>query len=221
MSKIMNQFNFWGKERQEPKKEEVKKEEAGRDEGKISKKGNQTVPRELMMLIIAAVVVVASGGLVLFGKDSAIPSAAPVKTVADTTQTTKLNALEKDLENKIQATLARMDGVGQVQVTVTLETGLKNEYVRNQNTTKRTSKETDKESGTRETTEVNENNQVVIPNGASQPAIVMEERPEIAGVLIVAEGARNAQVREAIHASARTLLNIPAAKISVQPMGGV
>lgn len=215
MSKIMNQINIWGKDKQELKKEGAKKEE-----GKNDKKANQPVPRELMMLVIAAVVVVASGGLVLFGKDSAIPSAAPVKTTPETTQTTKLNALEKDLENKIQSTIARMAGVGQVQVTVTLETSLKNEYVRNNNVTKRTNKETDKESGTRETTEVNENNQVVIPNGASQPAIVMEERPEIAGVLIVAEGARDAQVREAIHTAVRTLLNIPAAKIAVQPMGG-
>ncbi|WP_236006259.1 stage III sporulation protein AH [Paradesulfitobacterium ferrireducens] len=215
MSKIMNQFNFWGKDKQDPKKEELKK-----DQGKSDKK-TQPVPRELMMLVLAAVVVAASGGLVFFSKDSAVPTAAPLKTAPETAQSSKLNALEKELENKIQATIARIEGVGQVQVTVTLETSLKSEYVRNENVTKRTSEETDKESGTRKTTEVNENNQVVIPNGASQPAIVMEARPEIAGVLIVAEGARNAQIREAIHSSARILLNIPASKISVQPMGGV
>lgn len=215
MSKIMNQFNFWGKDKQDPKKEELKK-----DQGK-SDKITQPVPRELMMLVLAAVVVAASGGLVFFSKGSAVPTAAPLKTAPESAQSSKLNALEKELENKIQATIARIEGVGQVQVTVTLETSLKSEYVRNENVTKRTSEETDKESGTRKTTEVNENNQVVIPNGASQPAIVMEARPEIAGVLIVAEGARNAQIREAIHSSARILLNIPASKISVQPMGGV
>lgn len=214
MNKIMNQFNIWAKDKQEPK------QEANHDQGKSDKK-TQPVPRELMMLVLAAVVVAASGGLVFFSKGSAAPTAAPLKTAPETVQSSKLNALEKELESKIQATIARIEGVGQVQVTVTLETSLKNEYVRNENVTKRTSEETDKESGTRKTTEVNENNQVVIPNGASQPAIVMEARPEIAGVLIVAEGARNAQIREAIHASVRILLNIPASKISVQPMGGV
>lgn len=137
------------------------------------------------------------------------------------TSSTKISALEKELENKLQANILLMDGVGKVQVSVSFSTGLKNEYARNQNVTKRTSKETDKTGGTRETTEVTENNQVVMPNGSSQPVMVMEDRPEVAGVLVIAEGARDPKVREGIHTAVQTLLNIPSAKITVVPMGGV
>jgi stage III sporulation protein AG len=133
---------------------------------------------------------------------------------------TKISALEKELENKLQANILLMDGVGKVQVSVSLSTGLKSEYARNQSVTKNTSKETDKTGGTRETTQVTENNQMVMPNGSSQPVMVMEDRAEVAGVLVIAEGARDPKVREAIHTAVQTLLNIPSAKITVVPMGG-
>lgn len=133
---------------------------------------------------------------------------------------TKIGVLEKELESKLQANILLMDGVGQVQVSVNFLTGLKNEYVRNNNVTKRTNKETDKTGGTRETTEITENNQVVMPNGSSQPVIAMEDRPEIGGVLVIAEGARDPKVREGIHTAVQTLLSIPSARITVVPMGG-
>lgn len=133
----------------------------------------------------------------------------------------KIGVLEKELESKLQANILLMEGVGQVQVSVNFMTGLKNEYVRNNNVTKRTNKETDKAGGTRETTEITENNQVVMPNGSSQPVISMEDRPEIGGVLVISEGARDPKVREGIHNAVQTLLNIPSDRITVVPMGGV
>jgi len=135
--------------------------------------------------------------------------------------TTKIGALEKELESKLQTNILMMDGVGKVQVSVNFLTGLKSEYVRNNNVTKRTNKETDKTGGTRETTEITENHQVVMPNGTSQPVIAMEDRPEIGGVLVIAEGARDPKVREGIHTAVQTLLNIESARITVVPMGGV
>ncbi|MFZ3372303.1 MAG: stage III sporulation protein AH, partial [Desulfitobacteriaceae bacterium] len=141
-------------------------------------------------------------------------------TVTAPSETSKLNSLEKDLEKKLQATLSRMYGVGQVDVSVSLFSGLKSNYARNENVTKRTSKETDKASGTRETTEVTENNQLVMPSGSTQPVMVMEERPQVAGVLVIAEGAKDPRIKEEIHTALKTLLDIPAAKITVEAMGG-
>lgn len=133
---------------------------------------------------------------------------------------TKIGMLEKELENKLQTNILMMEGVGKVQVSVNFLTGIKNEFVRNNNVTKRTNKESDKTGGTRETTEITENNQVVIPNGSTQPVIALEDRPEIGGVLVIAEGARDPKVREAIHTAVQTLLNIPSSRITVVPMGG-
>ncbi|HVJ48912.1 stage III sporulation protein AH [Desulfitobacterium sp.] len=134
---------------------------------------------------------------------------------------TQIGLLEKDLEQKLVQNLQQMNGVGRVQVSVTLSTSLKSDFATSGSVTKKTIKEADKAGGTRESSEVTENNQLVIANGASQPVVVMEERPTVAGVLIIAEGAQNPTIRENIHNAVKTLLDIPTQKITVQPMEGV
>lgn len=205
---IHNQINLGLKDKSEPPKE---------------KKAPFWLSREFMILILA-LVVFGSAGLISLGKSgNALQTAAVAKTstVPVQSETTKLNSLERDLENKLQTTLSRMNGVGQVAVSVSLFSGLKSNYARNENVTKRTSKETDKASGTRETTEVTENNQLVMPSGTTQPVMVMEERPQVAGVLVIAEGAKDPRIKEEIHTALKTLLDIPATKITVEAMGGV
>lgn len=175
-------------------------------------------------MLVGLVAIIAVGmAFIYLGKGSI----GPAQTIqAKTAQTnvsvanTKIGLLEKELETKLQTNLLLMTGVGKVQVSVSFMSGLKNEYARNNNVTKRTNKETDKTGGTRETTEITENNQVVLPSGSSQPVMVMEDRPEIAGVLVIAEGAKDPKVREGIHSAVQTLLNVPSARITVVPMGG-
>ena len=175
-------------------------------------------------MLISLVALIAVGmSFIYLGKGPETPAQSiQTKSTSTTalTTSTKIGALEKELESKLQANILLMEGVGKVQVSVSFATGLKNEYARNNNVTKNTSKETDKTGGTRETTQVTENNQVVMPNGSSQPVMVMEDRPEVAGVLVIAEGARDPKVREGIHTAVQTLLNIPSARITVVPMGG-
>lgn len=175
-------------------------------------------------LLVGLVSLIAVGmSFIYLGKGTINPVQNEQTKSAVTTVTnpnTKIGVLEKELESKLQANILMMEGVGKVQVSVNFLTGLKSEYVRNNNVTKRTNKETDKTGGTRETTEITENNQVVMPNGSSQPVIAMEDRPEIGGVLVIAEGARDPKVREGIHTAVQTLLNVPSARITVVPMGG-
>lgn len=175
-------------------------------------------------VLIGLVALIAVGmSFIYLGKGPETPAQSIQAKSASTTVSntnTKIGALEKELESKLQANILQMEGAGKVHVSVSFSTGLKSEFARNENITKRTSKETDKAGGIRETTEVTENNQVVMPNGSSQPVMVMEDRPDVAGVLVIAEGARDPKVREGIHTAVQTLLNIPSARITVVPMGG-
>lgn len=180
------------------------------------------ISSEKVLVGLVAIIVVGLSFIYL-GKGSADPTQSvqtqAVQTSASVTST-KIGLLEKELEDKLQTNLLMMNGVGKVQVSVSFMTGLRSEYARNVNVTKRINKETDKAGGTRETTETTENNQVVMPGGSSQPVMVMEDRPEIAGVLVIAEGAKDPKVREGVHSAVQTLLNIPSARITVVPMGG-
>ncbi|MHB1653783.1 MAG: stage III sporulation protein AH [Desulfitobacteriaceae bacterium] len=175
---------------------------------------------KMLKLMVAAIVV--SAGLIFWGKGSTPEITAVKPTVLNPpADSNKINSLERSLESKLAENLRQMDGVGKVQVSVSLASSLKSDYAKNANVTKRTTEETDKAGGTRKSTEVTENDQLVLPNGNAQPVVIMEERPEVAGVLVIAEGAKEPKVREAVYTAVRTLLNIPTSKITVVPMGGV
>lgn len=180
------------------------------------------IPTDKMLVGLVAIIVVGMSFIYLgkgTGDSAQTMQDNHTQTSASAATSTKIGMLEKELEQKLEANLLMMTGVGKVQVSVSFMTGLKSEYARNVNVSKRTNKETDKAGGTRETTEVTENNQIVMPSGSSQPVMVLEDRPEIAGVLVIAEGARDAKVREGVHSAVQTLLNIPSARITVVPMG--
>ncbi|AGA69859.1 hypothetical protein Desdi_2435 [Desulfitobacterium dichloroeliminans LMG P-21439] len=174
-------------------------------------------------ILIPAVIVVVAVFMIFYAKGGSEPIQPMNQALqtADTPEVTRITTLEKEMEKKLVQNLQQMTGVGSVQVSVTLASSLRSDYATNGSVTKKTTKESDKNGGTRESTEVIENNQLVMPNGAAQPVIVMEERPNVAGVLIIAQGASDPKIRENIHNAVRTLLDIPSDKINVQPMGGV
>jgi stage III sporulation protein AG len=180
----------------------------------------QDISPKVLIPVVAVVIAVA---LMTYGKgtgEKVNPVAQPAAQ-SNSADATRIGNLEKEMEKKLVQNLQQMSGVGSVQVSVTFSSSLKSDYATNGSVTKKTTKESDKSGGVRESTEVTENNQLVMPSGASQPVIVMEERPTVAGILIIAEGASDPKVRENIHTAVRTLLDIPASKINVQPMGGV
>lgn len=184
---------------------------------------NEKIVFSIVLLIIVAVIFVITGKT---GKTAIQPQAdsttgQSVAAVAGTpAEGGSMADLEKKMEEKIAANLREIKGVGETKVLITYSSGIKKDYARDESTTKKTSKETDKDGGVRDTTEVTETKQVVIV-GNTAPLVLFEERPEVAGVLIIAQGANDPKVKEQIFEAVKTLLNIQPAKISVAPLGGV
>ncbi|MDD2421078.1 MAG: hypothetical protein PHC60_02280 [Heliobacteriaceae bacterium] len=136
----------------------------------------------------------------------------------------ELSAQEKILEERVASALARMAGVGATEVRVSLAQGTVAEYAINTNAQSRKIEEKDKQGGTRLTADNTDSRQVVvIKEGGSakeQPVVVREMRYQIAGVLVVAEGAKDPAVKENIARAVRTLLDIQPHKISIFPKEG-
>ncbi|KLU61352.1 hypothetical protein CEB3_c22930 [Peptococcaceae bacterium CEB3] len=199
-------------------------------EGKAKKEGSGWLDSllhndNLLKLMVAGIVV--SVGLIFWSKGGG-PNTPAFKPVAQTLPAAKdnsggsqsqISALEQALENRMADNLSQINGVGQVKVMVTLATGLKNDYGKNASVTKSTTEETDKTGGTRKSTQTTETDTLVLPNGSTQPVTIMQESPNIEGVLVVAEGAKDPGIQEEIHSTVCTLLHIPAAKVVVEAMG--
>ncbi|EEG78331.1 stage III sporulation protein AG [Dethiobacter alkaliphilus] len=124
--------------------------------------------------------------------------------------------LEKDLESRLE----RMQGVDEVSVMVTLESGPVSEYAQNKETTERTTTEEDGAGGQRDVSETTTRNQAVMArDGSGDEAVVTRKlEPQIRGVMVVARGAENPMVKEQITLAVEAALNISAHRIHVVPM---
>ncbi len=122
---------------------------------------------------------------------------------------------EEKLEEKLQPVLAKIRGVGDVSVSVTLASGSRTEYAVNASTTVNTTKESDADGGEKNTTQSSSNDTIVFKDNDETPVVVQESRPQVQGVLIVAEGGDDTAVRSQITAAVSALLDIPVHKITV------
>lgn len=128
---------------------------------------------------------------------------------------------EEQLGKKLCEMLRQVDGAGQVEVSVRLSGSTRAEYAVNTTTGKKTTQERDQSGGTRLTTEDTGSGQVVMNRngvGGEEPVVEREVAPQVAGVLVVAEGARDARVRAKLFEAAQVALGIEPQKILVVPM---
>lgn len=129
---------------------------------------------------------------------------------------------EAALEAKVRAALEQIDGVGRVTVIVTLAGSERLSYARETETSQETTEERDSSGGTRHSTQESSRDTVVMAQagGGNQPVLAQATMPEIKGVLVVAEGARNPAVRELVANAVQVALGVPAYRIMVVPGKG-
>jgi len=134
--------------------------------------------------------------------------------------TSALSELEKDLAGQVSQILSQVQGAGQVVVTVSLASGPEHNYAQNTSTVKSNVEEKDTSGGTRLTTETNEKIEVVFAQGKGEALVIKEMGPQIKGVLVVAEGAKDAKIRADLSSAVQTMLNLPAHRVMVLPKEG-
>jgi len=133
-----------------------------------------------------------------------------------------LSVVEKTLEERLESILGKIEGVGDVSVTLVLKNGPEFEYATNVSSNERKIKENDTSGGERITTETTSDDQLVLVQaagmGGQEPVIIKEMKPEVEGVLVVAEGAVDPLIKAKLSRAVQTVLGIPAHTVSVWPM---
>jgi len=119
----------------------------------------------------------------------------------------------------LEGVLSLIAGAGEVAVSITYRSGPRQDVVQDVSHTTRRTEEKEPSGTTRVTEEEQETVQTVMarPQGQDQPVISRQEAAEIAGVLVVATGARDPQVREMLTRAVQTLLGLPAHRVQVVP----
>ncbi len=130
-----------------------------------------------------------------------------------------LARLEADLAARLERILGDVRGAGRVRVQVALAGGVEREFALDRTLNRTVTEEQDREGGARRVTQVDEQGRVVaVTGGGGQELLVRRLRgPEVRGVLVVAEGAGDPVVRDALARAAQAALGVPLHLVTVVP----
>ena len=128
---------------------------------------------------------------------------------------------ETEQKEKLEEILSKIDGVGEVVVNIYFESSEVKVPATNSSTQTSETQEEDTNGGTRVTKQETEGATVVMQSDAStsEPFITKTYKPQITGVLIVAEGAKSSKITYDIQKAVSSLYNLSLDKVNVYPMG--
>ncbi|MBS8264849.1 stage III sporulation protein AG [Mesobacillus boroniphilus] len=130
-----------------------------------------------------------------------------------------ISEYEEAYEAQLTEVLEGINGVGDVTVFVNVDATEKKVLEKNTVIQSQTTDETDREGGKRKVQDASQDEQlVIIRNGEKEVPIVLEtKKPEIRGVVVVAKGAENIQVKKWIIEAVTRALDVPNHRVAVMP----
>ncbi|UOQ85976.1 stage III sporulation protein AG [Gracilibacillus salinarum] len=131
----------------------------------------------------------------------------------------KISDLESSYEKDLVPLLEKINGLSEVEVMVNLDATNEQVYQKNLVIGSQITNETDQNGGTRKIEdETREQTVVFIRQGEQEvPLLVQTKRPEVRGVLVVAKGVDNLEVKKWVLDAVSKVLDVPAHRISIMP----
>ncbi len=181
---------------------------------------NQEQKKYIIFLLLLAFIGVAS--MILGNREpkQAVddsPSLIPETSISTQSELiTDEERLAADLTEALEA----VKGVGKVVVKVTLATTTETEYAQENQMNQTTISETNQNGSTKSTDETRQEVKLVMKNqnqGSNEPVIIKQNRPQVVGVVVVAEGADDLIIKSQIANAVQVLLDVPPHKVTVLP----
>lgn len=146
------------------------------------------------------------------------------KTTSKPTNSLQQNGMqgyEEQFETELSTILSKVVGVSDVSVVVNLDSTEEEVVQSDTRESEQTTTEADTKGGSRS---VNQNNvdkkaSVYRTNQGEQPIVIKRLKPKVRGVLVVARGVENLQVRALVIEAVQRILDVPSYRISVLPKG--
>lgn len=188
----------------------------------IEKKNmKQSFYNVLIVLLVGVLIILVSS----FFKTKDTSSLATTKedknlTISSENVNSALSSYEQNQKNQLKSILASIEGVGRVEVMITIESTAEKVPAVDMNKSTSTTNEKDNVGGTRSNIQNNDGTKVVMQNSGSdnEPLILKVLNPKINGVVVVAEGGENKALAYKIIKTVSTLYNIPEHKVNVYSM---
>ncbi|WFR59634.1 stage III sporulation protein AG [Anaerocolumna sp. AGMB13025] len=184
-------------------------------------------PARLVILLMAGIfLLVLSFPDMLSSKDSAKDNAVKqdykVKDNTNNIETKdETDVYANEMENRLKNALAKVQGIGDVEVMITLKGSKEKVVLKDGPYTQESMNEVDGEGGNRDSSSIKKEDSTVLVNGGdgkSEPYVLQVLEPEVEGIVVIAEGGDNAKIMTEIMEAAQVLFDVPAHKVKVMKM---
>lgn len=120
------------------------------------------------------------------------------------------------IETKLEEILSKISDVGQVSVMITLEDTAERMPAFNTTESEEMTEEEDSQGGKRNIIKKDFTQQVVLSNDGGNSLVILKEiKPKVRGVIVVAEGAHDIEVKEKLYNAVKTVLGISGNKVEI------
>lgn len=158
---------------------------------------------------------------VITGSEQSQTNAPSSPTLGSSPENNVIREYENMYETQLKEILETVVGVDKVEVMVNLDSTPELVVEKNRNSRSANTQEVDKDKATRNQSDQSRDEQVVVLSAKQeQPVVLKTLKPKVRGVLVVAKGAENIQVKAWITEAVQKALEVPAYKISILPKKG-
>lgn len=185
-------------------------------------------PAKLIMLLLAGILLLVSFPNVLPTKSTPKTSSAnkaketASQKIADSVESEEdIDTYTKTLEERLKTVLTKVEGIGSVDVMITLKGSKELVILKDTPFTQESMNEDDGEGGSRVSSSTSKEDSTVLVNngnGESKPYVVKELEPEVEGIVVIAQGGDNGNIKTEIIEAVQVLFDVPAHKIKVMTM---
>ena len=145
------------------------------------------------------------------------------ETAAENQNTDTVSEISQtDTEKRLEELFENIDGAGKVKVMITYKSGPEKVVATETKNSEESSNESDSDGTERSSKNISSEVTMAYSQNnmsAGEPFIVKENTPEIEGIVVVAQGGADVNVKNAISKAAQALFNVPAHKVEVLKMG--
>jgi len=158
----------------------------------------------LYVILIIGIVIIVFGGNMFKGfvGDKTTPAPIPETIMPD-----------KELETELKAILSQMQGAGAVDIMITYESTGEKVYAIDVSEQSTVSNEDSQSGANKQNSNIKSDKKTITPSNT--PVVAKEVYPKVKGVIVVAQGAGNAAVKQNIITAVKSVLDVPDHKISV------
>ncbi|MDR0879891.1 MAG: stage III sporulation protein AG [Clostridioides sp.] len=119
-----------------------------------------------------------------------------------------------ELEARLKKILSKIDGAGELDVMITYDSSQEIQPAFNSNNTTEKTDEKDANGGQRTVTTSSEN-KTMITSDSSQPVVIKTNEAKIKGVIVVASGADDPEVKNTLYSAVQTALQVAGHQVEV------